>query len=342
MKPVPPQAIPAPNNQAPFLLEELNSLSDGPLQEHAMPETRIDATTIQDENHIIGHVAGHHVHEVVENYHDDHGQHLTIEQSPSLVIHTGDPMKESKNKPKPGKDDKTKRKNKAPPDSRHDDRYQTHLVAAAFMKGRPVDEPKPDDKKPPLETAEQVKAKPTQKEDAPKQLVPTAEILKRLENAHPVENQVYTDAPKKFIGPEVDNFVKSNAMHVRPAVKNEVLKAIQIRLKIKPTESQKKKKVALASLKPSIKGSKSKARKQPIKGSKSISKHHVDMTPSLMCPGFCKIFCDKWCVDVGCCKRTEISGPSAATIISHPKLEVVKKKGKDLVDGSISNIMQNL
>eukprot|EP00794_Sanderia_malayensis_P012273 gene12273-13538_t len=313
VKPVPPQPIPVPRDQPPFLLDELNSLSSGPYEEHAIPVQKIDATTTTEEQ------KNHHHHISVD-------RPEPISAPAAVIIHTGDPSKA------PPKKNVAKKKKTPPKDIASDDRFQTHLVAAGVVNGKPADDEKTkaDSKKPPMETPEQVKAKPTQKEDnRPKQLVPTAEILKRLENPHPVENQVYMDTPKKLFTNKIGRLVMNKASSVRPMTKhtvsketkpNRVLPSIAAKQHTgKPMKLLQHNKLYI-STHPVIQIH-GKSRDYHVK------KHDGKSAMPMKCPTFCNEFCDKWCIDVGCCKKMEVSGPTSAFDIAYENYQLANNKG---------------
>ena len=344
LKPVPPQAIPPPHGQPPFLLEELNSLNDGPLEEHPVPETSFDPVPLDD----------HHGHKVFDHHEDDHhfpdifdehfddghhdahhshdSSHLAINPSPAVVIHLGDRTKEKKNDKK--KDD-GKRKKHPPTNFKQDDRYVTHLVAAAPVSGKSVDEDKKpaEEKKPPLE-------KPTAKQDKPKQGIPTAQLLMQLQNPKDLrldDNRVYTDSTGLY-APGALNQISANAhggtpygaqVYARPAVKHVVEKGDKS--KLKKVQSNKQPVKPNAKLKQAQKprviwaGYKQQQKPiAPVSKSKAFSKK-----PSIVCPGFCEQVCDRWCVNIGCCKKLEISGPTVADSILPARVKnAIDKKGK--------------
>lgn len=343
MKPVPPQAIPPPHGQPPFLLEELNSLNDGPLEEHPVPETSFDAVPLDDHHghQVYEHHDEHHFPDIFDDHYDDghndihhnHGEsHLAISSSPAVIIHLGDRTKESKKDKK--KDEGKGKGRKSPPTSfKQDDRYVTHLVAAAPVKGKPVDDDKQpeNDKQPPLE-------KPTAKQDKPKGRIPTAQTLMRLQNPKDLrldDNRVYTDMTG-LLAQGALNQLPANVnggtpygaqLYARPAVKQVVFK--EERPKQAKVRNMKKKPKANPKQmeKPRViwvgQGQNQKATNQASQSKSSLKKPHV------ICPNFCKQFCDKWCVKIGCCKTTEIKGPTAADDILPAKAKIaIDKKGK--------------
>ena len=356
LKPVPPQAIPVPHNQPPFLLEELNSLSDGPLQEHALPESSFDNATplgYEHNHHHEHHEEGHPFPDIFDehfednNHHDQHhhdGAHLTINENPGVIIHIGDKKKDKKD----DKKEDTKKKKNPPTSFKQDDRFVTHLVAATTDKGKAVDEEKKgkdkEARKPPME-------KPTAKQDKPKEKIPTAQTLMRLqqqkpENFHLDDNRVYTGTGG-HLGPGGLDQIDAQADHhhaaspvsnMKPAVKHQVFKANKMEAKTKPglrpySKSVQKPRVVWAKSNAQQKGLTSKqipaSRKKPDAGFRTAVRK-----PLLSCPGFCKEFCDVWCVDVGCCKKVEIKGPTEAKNPVPAVLKAIEKKGKNFIPTS--------
>ena len=344
MKPVPPQAIPQPHAQPPFLLEELNSLNDGPLQEHPVPETSFEAVPLDDHHgHEVysHHDEDHHFPDIFDEHFDDHHHdshhdndhtHLAISSSPAVIVHIGDRTKDDK---KDKKKDDGKKKKHPPTDFKQDDRYVTHLVAAAPVKGKPVDEGKQpaEEKKPPLE-------KPTAKQDKPKGGIPTAQVLMRLQNPKDLrlnDNQVYIDSTGLRAHGGL-NQISANTYggmpigsqgYARPAVKHIVEKEKngQSSKFQKPGLIQKPKVQPNAAQKPTSALLHNKPRQEsgkPAPGTKSFAKK-----PNVVCPHFCKEFCDKWCVKIGCCKKVEIGEPTIANdIVQGKAIYAIEKKGK--------------
>ena len=344
---MPPQAIPQPHAQPPFLLEELNSLNEGPLQEHPVPETTFDAVPLDDHhghevyNH---HVDEHHFPDIFDEHFDDHHHdahhdvhhdahhdqdqsHLAISSSPAVVVHIGDRTKDKKN----DKKDDGKRKKHPPTDLKQDDRYVTHLVAAAPVTGKSVDEgdKSAEAKKPPME-------KPTAKQDKTKEGIPTAQTLMRLQNPKDLrldDNHVYLGATGLSV-PAGLNQISANAnpgvqVYARPAVKHVVEKENKSQQKNlqKPGQFSKQRVQPKPAQKPRIVWAHTKPQELPGKqahGSKSFSKK-LDV----VCPRFCKEFCDRWCVKIGCCKKMEVREPTIANeILTGKEKYKVQKKGK--------------
>ena len=345
MKPVPPQAIPQPHAQPPFLLEELNSLNDGPLQAHPVPETSFDAVPLEDHRgHQVysHHNDEHHFPDIFDEHFDDHHHdahhdqdhpHLAISSSPAVIVHLGDRTKDDK-KDKKKEDDKKKKKH-PPTDFKQDDRYVTHLVAAAPVKGDSADQDKrpAEEKKPPLE-------EPTAKQDKPKEGIPTAQVLMRLQNPKDLrqsDNQVYVGAtglPAQGALNQIPANTYGGApfgpqVYARPAVKHVVEKGKKSQSnKLQKSGPLSKPKIQpKAAQKPNSVLSHGKPREEPGKpalGSKSFSKK-----PNIVCPHFCKEFCDNWCVKTGCCKKVEVREPTMANdIVPGKTIYAIEKKGK--------------
>jgi len=39
--------------------------------------------------------------------------------------------------------------------------------------------------------------------------------------------------------------------------------------------------------------------------SQPLPKNTVSLSKNSLCPGFCKLYCDPWCIKIGCCKTTQ-------------------------------------
>ena len=341
MKPAPPQAIPQPHSQPPFLLEELNSLNDGPLQEHPVPETSFEATPLDDHhghkvyNH---HEEDHHFPDIFDEHYNDHEHnehsehsHLTISSSPAVVVHLGDRTKDDK---KDKKKDDGKRKKHPPTDFKQDDRYVTHLVAAAPVKGKSANEEKQpaESKKPPME-------KPTAKQDKPKEGIPTAQTPMRLQNPKDMrldDNRVYIDATGLDAHGGL-NQLSSNAhggqVYAKPAVKHVVEKEDNWQMnKIQKIGQYSKSK---SQMKPAQKPRVVWAQNKVLgkSGKQAGSTKGYSKKPDIVCPRFCREFCDKWCVRIGCCKKEEVNEPTIANEILPGRANYAAEEKGKIVSG---------